>query len=81
MGQPFALRVECYAGYRGEQTPRRIVLDGRTVDVVDVLDAWLAPDHRYFKLRGGDGATYILRHDTTGGEWALTFYDRAGGMD
>src|SRR5512134_3828399 len=43
-------RVECYAGHRGEETPRRFSFDGRTTEVAEVLDAWLAPDHRYFKV-------------------------------
>jgi hypothetical protein len=37
-----------------------------------VLDAWLAPDHRYFKLRGADGDTYVVRHDERSNTWELT---------
>lgn len=70
------LRVECYAGYRGEETPRRLRFGERTVEVREVLDQWLAPDHRYFKLRGEDGATYILRHDTASDAWELTLFER-----
>ena len=70
-----SVRVECYAGYRGEETPRRFFLGGRAVTVVAVLDRWLAPEHRYFKLRGDDGGVYLLRQDVTCGDWALTLYD------
>ncbi|MFQ5775715.1 MAG: hypothetical protein ACE5GS_14430 [Kiloniellaceae bacterium] len=70
------VRVECYAGYRGEQTPRRMLFGARAVEVREVLDQWLAPDHRYFKLRGADGATYLLRHDTVTGVWELVMYGR-----
>ena len=59
--KPFAITVECYAGHRGEETPRVIVLDGRRIRVDGVLDRWLGSDHRYFKLWGDDGATYIVR--------------------
>ena len=69
------VRVECYAGYRGEETPRRFHLGERTVEVAEVLDRWLAPDHRYFKVRGDDGARYILRHDPDSGDWELTLYE------
>ena len=69
------VRVECYAGYRGEETPRRFHLGERTVEVAEVVDRWLAPDHRYFKVRGDDGARYILRHDPDSGEWELTLYE------
>ena len=69
------IRVDCYAGYRGEQEPRRIHFGARAVPVAEIVDRWLAPDHRYFKITGEDGATYILRHETGGG-WELVFYDR-----
>jgi hypothetical protein len=70
------IKVSCYAGYRGEETPRSFSLGGHRVEVVEVLDRWLAPDHRYFKLRGDDAALYILRHDTASGGWELILYDR-----
>lgn len=69
---PREIRVECYAGYRGEQTPRRFVLGDRRIEVAELLDAWLAPDHRYFKVRGDDGNTYLLRHDIEDERWELT---------
>jgi len=74
------VRVECYAGYRGEQTPRRFSFGGQWNDVAEVLDAWLAPDHRYFKVRAEDGACYILRHDVASEIWQLTMYDRTGAI-
>jgi len=66
--------VECYSGYRAEETPRRFILGTAAIEVVEVLDRWLAPDHRYFKVRGGDRATYILRHDVKAGAWELVLY-------
>lgn len=60
--------VECYAGHRGEQTPRRFRLGEREIEV----DAWLAPDHRYFKVRDAQGDLYILRHDLVWSRWELT---------
>ncbi len=71
------IKVECHAGYRGEETPHRFFLDARVIEVEEVLDRWLAPDHRYFKLRGDDGATYILRHDVVAGHWELWMYDKS----
>ncbi len=68
---PLKLHVECYAGYRGEQTPHRFHIGRRDIDVVEVVDAWLAPEHRYFKVMGADGTSYILRHDTASSDWDL----------
>lgn len=70
------IRVECYAGYRGEQTPRVLVLGSTRVRVVDVLDQWLAPDHRYFKLRGDDGHLYLVRYSASDDTWELTLFER-----
>lgn len=70
------VRVECYAGHRGEETPRALVIDDRRVEVVEVLDRWLAPEHRYFKLKGDDGDVYIVRHDRASLSWELTMFRR-----
>jgi hypothetical protein len=67
--------VECYSGYTAEETPRHFMLGPRRVEVVQVLDRWLAPDHRYFKIEGDDGGTYILRHDVAGERWELTMIE------
>ncbi len=66
--------VECYAGHRGEQTPRVLILGDRRVVVAEVPDAWLAADYRYFKLRGSDGNTYLVRHDEGSDTWQLTMF-------
>ncbi|MDH3473831.1 MAG: hypothetical protein OEM59_09060 [Rhodospirillales bacterium] len=70
------IRVECYAGHRGDETPRRIVFDARAVEVAEVIDRWLGADHRYFKVLGADQATYILRQDMPTLSWELTMYER-----
>jgi hypothetical protein len=70
------IEVMCYAGYRGEETPRELRLGERRVSVVAVLDSWLAPDHRYFKVQGDDGGVYIVRHDPAGDFWELIFFDQ-----
>ncbi len=64
--------VECYAGHRGDETPRTLILGESRIVVADVVDAWLAPDYRYFKLRGADGNMYIVRHDERVDTWELT---------
>ena len=65
------IQVECYAGYRGEQEPRAFTLGERRFEVVEVLDRWMAPEHRYFKVEADDGRTMILRHDGASGDWEV----------
>lgn len=74
-----AIQVECYAGYRGEETPRRFHIGRRSIEITTVIDRWLAPEHRYFKVRGDDGSLYILRHDTLAQRWELTMYEKESG--
>jgi hypothetical protein len=68
------IRIESYSGYRGEETPRYILTENRKIRVKKILDRWLAPDHRYFKIVGDDDALYIIRHDQKSWNWELTFY-------
>lgn len=68
------IAVTCHSGYRGEETPRRIQLGNNAIGVQAVMDRWLSPDHRYFKILGDDGATYILRHDMVSLQWELTYF-------
>ncbi|MBT3807534.1 MAG: hypothetical protein HOG03_23520 [Desulfobacula sp.] len=68
------IKVNCYSGYRGEETPRSIFFNDKEIQVNKILDMWLAPDHRYFKFLGSDESIYIIRHDTKGCFWELTFY-------
>jgi hypothetical protein len=75
------VRVDCYAGYRGEQEPHRFHFGSRPVAVTEIIDRWLGPDHRYFKLLGSDGDTYILRHDSVSQDWTLAFYRRGAASD
>ncbi len=75
-GRPF-LRVKCYAGHCADTEPRRLQLGPRAVAVTEIIDRWLDPCHRYFKLRGDDGGIYLLRHDTINDSWEVTLYETA----
>ena len=59
---------------RGLSMPRRFHFDWRVIEVVEILDQWFGTDHRYCKLKGGDGALYILRLDENRYEWSLTMF-------
>jgi hypothetical protein len=67
---------ECHAGYRGEETPRRFQLSERHIDVSEVVDRWLAPDHHYVKIQDPQGDLYVLRHDVGLNRWELTLFHR-----
>jgi hypothetical protein len=68
------IQVMCTESADGRSEPRVLTLGDRPVAVAEVLDRWHGPDHRYVKVRGEDGATYILRESLGDGSWTLTFY-------
>jgi len=70
------IRVECHAGYRGEERPIRFFIKQRSIEILDIIDQWYGPDYRYFKVRGDDGSVYILRQVLANEGWELTMFTR-----
>lgn len=68
------MRVECYAGYKGEQYPKRFLLGGRMLEVSIVEDQWYGPSSRYFRVRASDGNIYVLCHNREQDCWSLHAY-------
>ncbi|NLT67072.1 MAG: hypothetical protein GXX84_10760 [Acidobacteria bacterium] len=65
------IRVECYAGYRGDQYPLRFILGQQVLEVEEVEDQWYGPTSQFFRVRAADGNIYILRHDQERDIWTL----------
>lgn len=65
------VRVVCYEGYRAQETPRRFCVAGREVGVREIVDRWVSPEWRYFKVVGTDGRWYILGCHEGQGTWRL----------
>lgn len=65
-----SVRVRCYAGYRGEETPREVVTGGRELEVLEILDRWLEPGRRCFRIRTQDGVA-LLVHEEARDRWQL----------
>jgi hypothetical protein len=70
-----SIKVECYAGYRNDERPLRFYLNRRCFEVKEILDQWVGPDYRYFKLRADDEGIYILRQSDRQDSWQLTLFD------
>ena len=69
------VRVECYAGHRAEESPRRFFIGKRQIEVREIIDRWLDPNYSYFKVRGDDNGIYILRYDPHADDWEMTLFD------
>ncbi len=68
------VKVECYAGYKGEERPVR-VLFGELAEVVKIVeDRWYSPGATYFRVVMESGDRYILRRDDAQDVWTLEGY-------
>lgn len=63
--------VQNYAGHKGDERPTSFTLEGRTFQVVEIVDRWYDIDSNCFKVRIEDGAIYLLRHDLNTDSWDL----------
>ena len=69
------IEVTAYAGHRGEETSRALLLDGKRIDVIRVLEQWIEEDRvarkrrRCFRVKGSDFRIHILCYDEGGMEW------------
>ncbi len=73
-----SIHVECYAGVKSDETPRRFILKEHTIEVEEVLDRWYQveskpewPQADYFKVRAVAGREYLLKHDLEADQWFL----------
>ncbi len=69
--------VAAYAGYRGEELPRSLRIDGSTIEVSEVEKLWIEEDRatrrkkRFFRVKGNNSRTYILYYDEESMDWFL----------
>lgn len=72
------IEVECNAGAKADETPRRFSLEGQTIELREVLDRWYQVESKpewpradYFKVRAVDKSEYLVKHDLESDEWFL----------
>lgn len=62
------VRVESHAGYRADERPLRLFIDGREFAVTRVVSRWRSPEGEGFRVETALG-TWDLRHDLASGTW------------
>jgi len=73
------LEVTAYCGYRGEEVPRTFSLHKKTIEVIEITDAWIEEDpgdrtrKRFFKVKGSDGHAHQIYYNEQASAW---FYVR-----
>ena len=74
------VRVECYAGYKGDQRPVRLHLDDQLMDVAEVEDRWYSPGATYFRVLLTNGERYVLRREDAQDVWTLQAFRASAQM-
>ena len=65
------VRVECYAGYKGDERPVKLQIADQMLDVAEVEDRWYSPGATYFRVRLANGERYVLRREDAQDVWTL----------
>ena len=72
------IRVDCYAGYKGEETPRAFVYQEKRYEILEIIDRWyeggLDPQdlrHDYFKVKTTDKEIFLIRYTPRFDGWTL----------
>jgi len=70
--------VQCYAGFKADESPRRFFWDTQWIEVEETLERWVQADRNpeapladYFKISDDDSHEYLLRHDRKTDIWFL----------
>ena len=69
--------VVCYAGYKGEESPRSFMLGDERIEVTSITKEWVgenAPDRtrrRFFRVKGSDGFMHTLYYDEGVSAWFM----------
>jgi hypothetical protein len=76
--EPLLIEIECHAGYKADETPRRFRFEQNWIEVEEVVDRWHQverlpkwPRADYFKVQASDGRLCLLKHDLDASQWLL----------
>ena len=65
------VRVECYAGYKGDERPVRLYFGEKALEIVEREDRWYEPGATFFRVVVEGGDRYVLRHEEAQDVWSL----------
>ncbi len=65
------VRVECYAGYKGDERPVKMQINEQMLDIAEVEDRWYSPGATYFRVLLANGERYVLRREEAQDLWTL----------
>lgn len=72
------MRVECYAGYKSDERPVRLLIGEQMVEIAEIEDRWFSPGATYFRVRLLNGERYVLRREDAQDVWTLQAFRSRG---
>lgn len=70
--------VKSYAGFKADEYPVSIIIDGREIGISEITDRWYQGDYNpdypvsdYFKVRTDESDELILKHEISRDQWFL----------
>ena len=73
-----AIRVQSYAGYKGNQQPTAFECEGRLLRIRDIVSQWVEQDQRpgggsrwCYRVLADNGTSYLLVFDDSRQAWYL----------
>jgi hypothetical protein len=68
------VQVETYSGYKADERPLRLTIDGVAVEVAEVEDRWYSPGATFFRVLLANGERYVLRRIEAQEVWVIEAY-------
>ncbi len=73
------IKVTAYSSYKANERPLAFILDGKKLEVKDIVDRWYGQDHDYFKVVASDGKIYLIKWNRSLDVWLLVdIFERVG---
>lgn len=76
--EPEPIQVHTYSGYKADERPALLVVEGRQLQVVEIIDRWhqtgVKPGQgirTYFRVKADDGRVYSIFQNQRSGHWFL----------
>jgi hypothetical protein len=66
------VKVECHSGYTYPERPTAIVLDGRRLEIAQIISEARTPSGMYFRVKTADDRELDLEYDEEKDEWKNT---------
>jgi hypothetical protein len=68
------VQVETYSGYKADERPVRVTIDGQAHEVAEIEDRWYSPGATFFRVMLANGERYVLRRVEAQEIWVLEAY-------